>query len=84
MASASDKTDYTLPEMLIDEMNPAWKEKNGSIDKPNEKVAAWLCDTSQWTTYAILDDSTQQSKVNYAIGGPSMEMYVDSYNEAKT
>ena len=74
----SNKTNYDLPEMLIDEMNPAWKAKNGTIDQNNEKAVAWLCDTEVWSSYAVGDYA------RYAIGGPSIEMYVDSYNEAKT
>lgn len=79
----SNKTDYTQAEMLIDEMNPAWKAKNGTIDQDNERAVAWLCDTNEWSAYAKADDTTLRNKVNYAIGGPSIEMYVDSYNEAK-
>ena len=41
----------------------------------NEKAAAWLCAPSQWTTYV---DNT---KATYAIGAPSAEMYVASYND---
>ena len=40
-----------------------------------EKAAAYLCDTSKWTTYY------DSAKANYAIGGPSLEMYADSYNK---
>ncbi len=52
----------------------------GTINKSNlnnnEKAAAWLCAPSQWTNYA--DSSIKGS---YAIGGPSVEMYVESYND---
>ena len=41
----------------------------------NEKAAALLCSPSQWTSYV------DSSKANYAIGGPSVEMYVASYNQ---
>ena len=61
-------------------MNPLWAAKRGSIAQAswndNEKAAAWLCAPSQWTAYA--DSSIEGS---YAIGGPSAEMYVASYND---
>lgn len=61
-------------------MNPSWSAKRGGIDATswnnNEKAAAWLCAPSQWTNYA--DSSIKGS---YAIGGPSVEMYVESYND---
>ncbi len=40
-----------------------------------KKAAAWLCSPSQWTIYC------DTSKANYAIGSPTVEMYVASYNQ---
>ena len=59
-------------------MNPSWAAQRGSNTSNwnnNEHAASWLCSPSQWTTYC---DTT---KANYAIGGPSVEMYVASYNQ---
>ena len=59
-------------------MNPSWAAQRGSNTSTwnyNEHAASWLCSPSQWTTYV---DSV---KANYAIGGPSVEMYVVSYNQ---
>ena len=59
-------------------MNPSWAAKRGSNTSNwnnNEHASSWLCSPSQWTTYC---DTT---KANYAIGGPSVEMYVASYNQ---
>ena len=59
-------------------MNPSWAAQRGSSTSSwnnNEHVASWLCSPSQWTTYV---DST---KANYAIGTPTAEMYVASYNQ---
>lgn len=78
-------TDLTLSSESIDstdlkikEMNPLWAAADGQIlNYDNEKAVAWLCDTTVWAQYA-----TGDSKARYAIGGPSLEMYVDSYNEA--
>ena len=60
-------------------MNPLWAAKRGNAKsewEENEKAAAWLCAPSQWTAYA--DSNIEGS---YAIGGPSAEMYVASYND---
>ena len=62
-------------------MNPVWNAARGTVAQSswnnNEKASAWLCAPSQWTTYV---DST---KANYAIGAPSADMYVASYNDVK-
>ena len=59
-------------------MNKSWATERGNSQSSwnrNEQAAAWLCSPSQWTTYV------DSSKANYAIGGPSVEMYVESYNQ---
>lgn len=63
-------------------MNPLWATKGNTVEAEtttisnlNEQAAAWLCDPSKWTAYCDTD------KANYAIGGPSVEMYVKSYNQ---
>ena len=59
-------------------LNPSWATQRGNSTSSwhtNEKAAAWLCSPSQWTTYV------DSAKANYAIGGPSAEMYVESYNQ---
>lgn len=65
--------------ILYKRMNPSWSAKRGGIDATswnnNEKAAAWLCAPSQWTAYV------DEDKASYAIGGPSVEMYIDSYNQ---
>ena len=61
-------------------MNPLWSVQRGNMQSSwnnNEKAAAWLCAPSQWKDY--LDNT----KATYAIGGPSAEMYVASYNDVK-
>lgn len=74
---------YDASQTLIKRMNPLWATKGNTvaaktttISNPNEQLAAWLCDPSKWTAYCDTD------KANYAIGGPSVEMYVKSYNQA--
>ena len=60
-------------------MNPLWSAQRGSIAPAswnnNERAAGWLCSPTQWINY--LDNT----KARYAIGGPSTEMYVASYND---
>ena len=75
-------TSYDASQTLIKRMNPLWATKGNTvaaetttISNPNEQAAAWLCDPSKWTAYCDTD------KANYAIGGPSVEMYVKSYNQ---
>ena len=80
--SVSCSTSYDASQTLIKKMNPLWATKENTvaaetttISNTNEKAAAWLCDPSKWTAYCDTD------KANYAIGGPSVEMYVKSYNQ---
>ena len=75
-------TSYDASQTLIKRMNPLWATKGNTvaaktttISNENEQAAAWLCDPSKWTAYCDTD------KANYAIGGPSVEMYVKSYNQ---
>ena len=75
-------TSYDASQTLIKRMNPLWATKGNTvaaktttISNKNEQAAAWLCDPSKWTAYCDTD------KANYAIGGPSVEMYVKSYNQ---
>lgn len=55
-------------------LNPIWAEKDGNIDKKNKHVASWLCNTNEWKDYA-------NENANYAVGGPSIEMFCKSYNQ---
>ena len=80
--SVSCSTSYDASQTLIKKMNPLWATKGNTvaaktttISNQNEQAAAWLCDPSKWTAYCDTD------KANYAIGGPSVEMYVKSYNQ---
>ena len=80
--SVSCSTSYDASQTLIKRMNPLWATKENTvaaetttISNSNEQAAAWLCDPSKWTAYCDTD------KANYAIGGPSVEMYVKSYNQ---
>ena len=56
-------------------MNPKWAEStnSSSIDLNNEKAVAWLCDPANWTNY-------KTAEADYAIGSPSVEMYMKAFN----
>ena len=69
--SGTDLTTYK-------KLNSSWAAQRGSSTSSwnyNEHAAAWLCSPSKWTTYC------DTSKANYAIGAPTAEMYVASYNQ---
>ena len=69
--SGTDLTTYK-------KLNPSWAAKRGSNTSrwnSNEHAAAWLCSPSKWATYC------DTSKANYAIGAPTVEIYVSSYNQ---
>lgn len=69
---------------VLEKMNPDWWNARSTTSwNNNEKCASYLCDPTTsdensnqaWVSYF---DST---KANYAIGSPSVEMYVKSYNQ---
>ena len=49
-----------------------------SNTNPNIRATAWLTDTSKWGEYANNEDA------EYAIGGPTIELYVASFNATAT
>ena len=55
-------------------MNPQWSLKDGALSQRNEYVSAYLCNPAEWTDYKT-DDAL------YAVGSPSVEMYMDAYNQ---
>ena len=44
-----------------------------SIDLENEHCVAWICDSKNWTNY-------KTTEADYAIGSPSVEMYMKAFN----
>ena len=62
---------------VMRQMNPMWRESSYSeINLTNEHCVAGLCDPEQWKTYKTTD-------AKYAIGAPSVEMFVRAYNVYK-
>ena len=59
-------------------MNPKWRDSSySSIDLENEHCVAWICDSKNWTNY-------KTTEADYAIGSPSVEMYMKAFNVWKT
>ena len=59
---------------MMKKMNPKWRNSSYSvIDLENERQVSWLCDTKNWMQY-------KNDEANFAIGAPSVEMYVRAYN----
>ena len=68
---------------MMRKMNPDYasnqtsKTAYSSLENYNEEGAAWLCDKTKFGTYVY------STMANFAIGGPSVEMYCDSYNQVE-
>ncbi len=63
---------------IMKAMNPKWRDSSySSIDQENEHCVAWLCDPTNWTNY-------KTAEADYAIGSPSVEMYMKAFNVWKT
>ena len=87
ISSANDMKDTS--KTLVSIMNPDWwnNRKNETTFNVNEKAAAYLCSPVNADNYSTTKslpwkgyfDSTA---ANYVIGGPSVEMYVKTYNQA--
>ena len=78
----SSYTSYTPTSQglaIMKAMNPKWAASTNasSIDLYNEHCVAWLCDPTNWTNY-------KTAEADYAIGSPSVEMYMKAFNVWKT
>ena len=83
---------YDATNTKIRTMNPLWAAKRGDSEsewKVNEKAAAYLCSPVKGDNYTSTTSlpwngyyKPNDTNVNYVIGGPSVEMYVKSYNQA--
>ena len=72
---SSYKTYEAINNSVMKKLNPQWSTSDGVIDNKNENIVSWICNPKEWSVYA-------NENANYAVGGPSMEMYVDSYRQA--
>ena len=76
LSGQSSYTPTDADKTILKNMNQKWWANRGTATatwNANEHEAAWLCSPSKWTKY-------KNSSATYAIGGPSAEMYCDSYN----
>ena len=63
--------------VIMRKMNPLWAISNNAslIDLVNEHCVSWLCDPAIWNVnYKV------EGIVDYAIGSPSVEMYMKAFN----
>ena len=58
------------------QFNTQYPQDTTSLTQVNDTHAAYLCTKSNWTSY-------KNNNAAYAIGTPSLEMFVDSYNQWK-
>ena len=72
---------------IMKQINPDWASNRGnnlsaSEYLASEREAAYLCDedNSLWSGIRSSFDSSYSNYVNYVIGAPSVEMFLDSYN----
>ena len=78
LSSYKSYTPSTQGLEIMKAMNPKWRDSSySSIDKENEHCVAWLCDPKNWTDY-------KTEEADYAIGSPSVEMYMKAFNVWKT
>ena len=78
LSSYTSYTPTTQGLAIMKAMNPKWRDSSySSIDLENEHCVAWLCDPTNWTSY-------KTTEADYAIGSPSVEMYMKAYNVWKT
>ena len=78
LSSYKSYTPSTQGLEIMKAMNPKWRDSSySSIDLANEHCVAWLCDPANWTDY-------KTAEADYAIGSPSVEMYMKAYNVWKT
>ena len=68
---------------IVYRMNQKWREYLTSTpDTRAAKFTAFLCNQNNWKDYDENGRTVGEGTVNYAIGGPSLELFVDSINQA--
>ena len=81
LSSYKSYTPTTQGLAIMKAMNPKWRDYPtagaNTIDIENEHCVAWLCDPKNWTDY-------KTEEADYAIGSPSVEMYMKAFNIWKT
>ena len=72
----TDTTKLAKITECLKKMNPEWGKKDGIISQTNERVCAYYCNPENWNN-KYLDSSVAK----YAIATPSVEMWMDAYNQ---
>ena len=68
---------------IVYRMNQKWRENLTSTpENKSAKFTAFLCNSNNWKDYDEKGRTVGEGTVNYAIGGPSLELFVDSINQA--
>ena len=78
-SGASSMTQYIANKYLS-----KWKAQTQNTTNSNARMTATLMDTSLWTNFANsskVNNLTSNSSELVAIGGPTVEMWVDSWNQ---
>lgn len=88
ISSTHIETSYDIPQSsyTIDTMNNAtyitnwnakWLSKSPNISsRRNAKMTVYMCDPDNWSSY-------QTGIANYAVGGPTIELLLASYNKSQ-
>lgn len=74
--SANSKENSLNQDTLIEmgAMNPTWRDTDGTVNTDAERQIAYFYNKDNWNKYV------DSSKADFAIGAPSLEMLLDSYN----
>ena len=75
------EADLANEKIKIKNLNPALFAEGvepPSFDNNNMKMVRWLTNTEHWDG---LRDTSFSDKINYVVGAPSLEMFVDSYTK---
>ena len=76
----SNESNDVIKAAILSDMQkfiPQWKVGDGSINAYNENFAAYLCYRGAWNSYVV------SGVGKYAVGSPSVEMFIDAWNQFK-
>ena len=78
--SLSSYTGYSSTDnyVAMKKLNPSWVKPDTL--QTNDKCVSWICDPNKWTAWQDTTTTSVKDNINYVVGSPSLEMYVDSYN----
>ena len=74
--STTNKTDVNV----MSTFNAMWNASYSSSSNNNATYTKYLLDKGIWAGYTDTGDLDTAQIANYAVGAPSLEMWVDSYN----